>query len=49
MTSCGCRTLAELVKLNPRENAVQFIGLFLEWYHEKQTTDTLHPVEYEED
>lgn len=43
--SCGCRTLAELVKLNPRENAVQFVGLFLEWYHEIQT-DT---VEYEED
>lgn len=41
----GCRTLLEMVKLNPKQNAVAFCGFFLEWHHENQTD----PVEYEED
>lgn len=41
----GCKSLSEMVKLNPKQNAVAMCGLFLEWHHENQTS----PVEYEED
>ena len=42
----GCRSLLEMVKLNPKQNAVAFCGVFLEYWHELLQTD---PVEYEED
>lgn len=42
---CGCRTLKELVSLNPTHNAVAFCGFILEWWHEKQT----ETIEFEED
>lgn len=35
---CGCKTLAELVRLNPRENAVAFCGYILEWWEEKNVS-----------
>ena len=41
----GCRTLKELVNLNPTHNAVAFCGMLLEWWHEKQT----ETIEFEED
>lgn len=43
--ACGCKNLVQLAKLNPRENARAFCGLFLEYWHELQTD----PVEYGED
>lgn len=33
----GCKSLSEMVKLNPKQNAVAMCGLFLEWHHEKRT------------
>lgn len=41
----GCRTLKELVSLNPTHNAVAFCGFILEWWHEKQT----ETIEFEDD
>lgn len=33
---CGCKTLTQLVKLNPEETAVAFCGHILEWWDEKK-------------
>ena len=49
LEDCGVTTLKQLNDMNPREPAFAAVGFVLEWYHEKQTTDTLHPIEYEED
>lgn len=45
LEACGCKTLAGLVRLNPRENAVASCGFFIEYWHEKQTEN----IEYLED
>lgn len=49
MIACGTKNVVQLAKMNPRENALASCGYFIEYWYELQTTDTLYPVEYEED
>lgn len=35
LDSCGCKTLTQLVKLNPEETAQASCGYILEWWEEK--------------
>lgn len=38
---CGCKTLAQLVKLNPQETAQAFCGYILEWWEEKNANQRI--------